>query len=151
MPDARRTHGAENIVEISPKRPLGDARRMSASLIGRLGQVHFIVSFPCCWDHCLSSGSRFSSQSLMARFGWTAACMCRIGCGAPRFVSRLSVAADLFGVIYYLTGHVYMPERAQTSSGEGRSRQLALEGCQIIKWPPKICDGTRCCQPTFGA
>ena len=27
-------------------------------------------------------------------------------------------AAAIFGFIYYLAGHVYMPERAQTSSGE---------------------------------
>ena len=71
-------------------------------------------------DRCLSSGSRFSSQSLLARFGWAAACMCRIGRGAPRFVSRLIVAADIFGVIH------------ETSSGEGRSRQLSLEDCQVI-------------------
>ena len=52
------------------------------------------------WDQCRSSGSRFFSQSLVTRFGWAAACMCRIGRGAPRFVSRLPVAADIFGVIH---------------------------------------------------
>ena len=62
------------------------------------------------WDHCPSSGSRFSSQSLLARFGWTAACMCRIGRRAPRFVSRLERRSR------------HIRRHLQTSSGEGRSR-----------------------------
>lgn len=99
--------------------PLLTTMRMSASLIGRLGQVHFIVSFPFLGSG-LSSGSRFSSQSLLVLFGWTAACMCRIGRRAPRFVSRSDRRSR------------HIRRHLQTSSGEGRSRQLSLGGCQVI-------------------
>ena len=80
---------ANKIVGLGRSHALGLAARFApraASLIGRLGQAHFIVSFPSCRNRCLSSGSRFYSQSILARFGWAAACMCRMGCGAPRLV-----------------------------------------------------------------
>ena len=90
------------------------------------------------WDRSPSSGSRFSSQSLLVRFGWTAACMCRNGRRAPRFVSRLSVAADIFGVIY-------RPRPV-------RDDPVSYLWKAVRSWrPPKVCDGTRCYPPTCGA
>ena len=65
-------------------------------------------------DRCLSSGSSFSSQSLLVRFGWTAARMCRIGCGAPSLVSHFEMRSSHFR------------RHPQTSSGRGTIPSLIV-------------------------
>lgn len=73
---------------------------MTASLIGHLGQALFCCSFT--WDRCHSSGSRFSSQSVLARHchGPLHAC---VGLAVERPAPSRGVfqaAADMFGVIH---------------------------------------------------
>jgi len=67
--------------------------------------VYRSSSFPLIDLASYLSGSRFSSQSDWCLCG-TAACMCRIGCGEPCFVSRFSVRSS----------HIRL--HPQTSSGK---------------------------------
>jgi hypothetical protein len=93
---------------------------MSVSLIGCLGQAHFPSFF---WVIVAHPGH----ASLRSLFGAVMASLhACVGLAVESLASRRasSGAAAIFDFIYYLTGHVSMPERARTSSGEGRPRQV---------------------------
>lgn len=82
------------------KRPFAQPHRTAASLIGHLGQDLFCCPFT--WDHCLSSGSRFSSQSDLAHegSGQLHACV-RLAVERPASSrGQFSAAADVFGVFH---------------------------------------------------
>ena len=87
---------------------------MSASLIGCLGQARFPSFFWVFVAHPGHASLRSLVDTVMAPLH---AC---VGSAVESLALRRasSGAAVIFGFFYYLAGHVYMPERAQTSSGE---------------------------------
>ena len=87
---------------------------MAASLIGCLGQAHF----PCYFWVIVAHPGHASLRSLFDALMAPLHAYVGLAVESPAFRRASSCAAAIFGFIYYLTGHVYMPERAQTSSGE---------------------------------
>ena len=105
----------------SPRsRPWEWVRRMSASLIGFLGQARFPSFFWVIVTHPGHASLRSLVDAVLASLH------AYVGSDVESLALRRASfgAADIFGFFYYQIGHVYMPERARTSSGEGRPRQV---------------------------
>ena len=121
--------------------------RRTASLIGCLGQARFPSFFWAIVTHPGHASLRSLVDAVLAPLH---AC---VGLAVENLASRRASigAAVIFGFFYYQAGHVYMPERARTSSGEGRPRQLSCQACLIIQRPPAFPDGTLCHLSTCGA
>jgi hypothetical protein len=91
---------------------------MAASLMGCLGQARFPSFFWVFVTHPGHASLRSLVDAVMAPLH------AYVGSDveSPAFRRAFGGAAVIFGFFYYQTGHVYMPERARTSSGEGRPR-----------------------------
>ena len=94
---------------------------MAASLIGCLGQAHF----PCYFWAIVAHPGHASLRSLVDTVMASLHACVGLAVESLAFRRASSGAAAISGFICYLTGHVYMPERARTSSGEGRPRQVS--------------------------
>jgi len=107
-----------------PQSPLSrhwcDARRMAASLNGCLGQARFPSFFWVIVAHPGHASLRSLVSAVMAPLH----AYVGLPVESPAFRRASVCAAAIFGFIYYLTGHVYMPEKAQTSSGEDDPARL---------------------------
>jgi hypothetical protein len=97
-----------------------NAQRRSASLIGCLGQARF----PCFFWVIVAHPGHASLRSLVDALMAPLHAYVGSAVESPAFRRASRCAADIFGFIYYPTGHVYMPERAQTSSGEDDPARL---------------------------
>ncbi len=94
-------------------------QRMAASLIGCLGQA----LFPCLLWVIVAHPGHASLRSLFDAVMTPLHAYVGLAVESLAFRRASSGAAVILGFIYYLTGHVDMPEMARTSSGEGRPRQ----------------------------
>jgi hypothetical protein len=91
---------------------------MSASLIGCLGQA----LFPCFFWVMVTHPGHASLRSLVDAVMAPLHAYVGSDVESRAFRRASGCAAVIFGFFYYQTGHVYMSERARTSSGEGRPR-----------------------------
>ncbi len=98
------------------------SRRTFASLIGYLGQARFPSFFRVTATHPGHASLRSLVDALVAPLK----AYVGLAVESPAFRCASSCAADIFGFISYLAGHVYMPERARTSSGEDDPVRLGV-------------------------
>jgi hypothetical protein len=91
---------------------------MAASLIGCFGQAHFPSFSWVIVTHPGHASLRSLVDAVMAPLH------AYVGSDVESLALRRASrrAAANFGFFSYLAGHVYMPEKARTSSGEGRPR-----------------------------
>ena len=109
-----------SILTQTAQQPLVRHVTMSASLIGFLGQAHFPSFCRVFVTHPGHASLRSLVDAVMAPLH------AYVGSDVESLALRRAsrCAAAIFGFFCYQAGHVYMPERARTSSGEGRPRQV---------------------------
>ena len=108
-------------------------QRSSASLIGCLGQARFpsILSMRSYIRVTLLFAVWFGVRSAPLH-----ACV-GMEVESPAFRRASSCAADIFSFIFYLTEHIYMPEKARTSSGW--DDPVRLGGRLLVHAVPPTC------------